>query len=64
MSKFQRETATRLEDLPHHFTGAGRGVPCEVCTAASDDPRHLAWEQQQIREQALAKSPDFRELGS
>lgn len=63
VKSFERETATHGEDLPHAFEAAGRGVPCEVCALGSDDPRHLAWEQQQVREKAAANT-DFRELGS
>jgi hypothetical protein len=63
VKSFERETATQAQDLPHAFEGAGRGMPCDVCALGSDDPRHLAWEQQQVREKA-AEAVDFRELGS
>ena len=42
---FQRETATRTEDMPHRFTAIQRADACEVCQAGHDDARHESWEK-------------------
>lgn len=63
--EFQRETATRIEDLPHQFTGIQRAKICEVCTGAREDPRHGEWEKQAIATREHANNSLFeREFGS
>jgi hypothetical protein len=66
--KFQRENATEAADLPHEFADwsePGWSEPqCGVCTAVEDDPRHLAWERQQLVDRETASASFSRELGS
>ncbi len=61
--KFKRETATRATDLPHEFAGAAQ--LCDACGTESKDPRHQAWEKQDLAERERASHEVFpRETGS
>lgn len=68
MAKFQRETATEKAELPHEFTEHDeqdeRSTRCYVCTGGARDPRHLAWEQEQLSNIERAQSDIRREMGS
>ncbi len=68
MAKFQRETATDVGELPHRFEPTGAPVTtsiCDVCESAAYDPRHKAWEQQQLADRERAAMGDVqREMGS
>lgn len=62
---FSRETATRIEDLPHRFIGVQRADACEVCSSAHDDARHVSWEKLAVATREHAKHATMeRELGS
>lgn len=69
MSKFQRETATYEEDLPHRFrveVGSAAAGGCGTCGAPDEDPRHVSWEREKLAEQAAARHGETfpREFGS
>jgi hypothetical protein len=65
---FRRETATDVAALPHEFElAATQDVvrSCDVCGQASGDPRHVAWEQQNLLDRERARVEMFgRETGS
>lgn len=64
--KFQRETATHASALPHEFEVAEdlAASVCEVCQGSPHDPRHRAWERQQLAERERAQMHVEREIGS
>lgn len=56
-----REKATHRADLPHEFVGDLPDGSCEICTLRAVEPRHLAWEKAQERQEQDSTLP--RELG-
>jgi hypothetical protein len=66
---FNRETATRLEDLPHRYLGApnpgnGGRECCSTCGQAFDEVRHVSWENAQIDSRERAAAAPQWEKGS
>ncbi len=63
--EFQRETATRTEDMPHRFSAIQRADACEVCSSGHDDARHVAWEKLAVATREHANQTMMeREFGS
>lgn len=66
MAKLVREKATSEADLPHKFAERAEApsLICSVCQTGSQDPRHRAWEAQQLAEREQAQAQFQRETGS
>jgi hypothetical protein len=67
VAQFRRETATSEADLPHEFQEqekASEAQLCVVCETTPRDPRHRAWERQQLSDRERAQAEVVREIGS